>query len=281
MTDELSTCLWFNGDAKNAAEFYRTVFSSSYESVSENSMTVHYRLFGRKFMHLNGGPDFKINPAISFYVELSDNTNLEIIWEKLIEGGRILMPLSAYSWSEKYGWCADKYGVNWQVVKCHDEFQKVSPHLMFTGPNNGKANEAIQFYTELFAKSKICKMSKYNENDLDICGHLKFGQFELNGSLFNAMDSSGPHDFNFNEAVSIMINVETQEEIDYYWNAFESSGGKPGRCGWIKDKYGISWQVIPSILGKLLSNSQTASKATSAFLPMTKFIIADLVNATS
>ena len=277
MTGELGTCLWFNDNAKDAAEFYRTVFSSSYDSISESSMAVHYSLFGRKIMHLNGGPHFKINPAISLYVELSDNIKLQEIWDKLVDGGKISIDIN--SSNEKYGWCEDKYGVNWHLVKSHDENQNVTPHLMFTGPNFGKAKEAMHFYTSMFNRSKI--ISEYDEIDANVSRRTKFSKFELNGSLFNVMDSNEQHDFNFNEAVSIMIHVDTQEEIDYYWEVFERDGGKPGRCGWIKDKYGVSWQVIPSILGKLMSNPDTAQKTSSAFLRMNKFIISDLVNATT
>ena len=92
------------------------------------------------------------------------------------------------------------------------------------------------------------------------------------------MDSSAPHQFSFNEAVSFIITVDTQEEIDYYWNALVEHGA-PGRCGWLKDQYGISWQVVPSCLGKFMTNPATAPKATYAFLQMSKFIIADLEKA--
>jgi predicted 3-demethylubiquinone-9 3-methyltransferase (glyoxalase superfamily) len=149
---------------------------------------------------------------------------------------------------------------------------------MYTGANSGKAAEAIKFYTSLFEQGNIIHMSQYEEAEPDVTGYIKYAQFELNGLPFGAMDSSADHQYNFNEAVSFVITVDTQEEIDHYWNHF-SEEGKPGRCGWIKDKYGVSWQVVPSILGKLMTNPASAPKATYAFMQMSKFIIADLEQA--
>ena len=147
--------------------------------------------------------------------------------------------------------------------------------MMFVGQNAGKTEEAINFYANIFDKNKIVAISRYEEGEPDQTGFIKYSQFELQGLPFGAMDSSANHQFNFNEAVSFVITVDTQDEIDHYWNKL-LEGGKAGKCGWIKDKYGISWQVVPSILGKMMTNPETAPKATYAFLQMSKFIIADL-----
>jgi predicted 3-demethylubiquinone-9 3-methyltransferase (glyoxalase superfamily) len=277
MTKPISTCLWFDGKSKEAFLFYKEVFGDV-ELISENPFAVNYNLFGRRFMHLNGGPGFTINPSVSFFISAESQTELESIWVNLIQGGSVLMPLGEYPWSAQYGWCADKYGVNWQLMLGHESSCKVMPNLMFTGDNSGKADEAINFYTSLFDQSNILQISHYEEAEPDVTGYIKYAQFELNGLPFGAMDSSADHQFNFNEAVSFVITVDTQEEIDHYWNLFAESG-KPGRFGWIKDKYGVSWQVVPSILGKLMTNPASAPKATYAFMQMSKFIIADLEEA--
>ena len=273
----LSTCIWFDGKAKDAYLFYKEVFGDV-ALISENPFTVNYHLFGRRFMHLNGGPGFPINPSISFFISASSGSEITTTWDKLIQGGKVLMPLGEYPWSAQYGWCADKFGVNWQLMLGHESSCKVMPHLMFTGDNSGKTMEAITFYTGLFDQSKVIQISKYEENEADITGYIKNAQFELNNLPFSAMDSSANHGFDFNEAVSFIISVDTQAEIDHYWDHF-SNGGKPGKCGWIKDKYDVSWQVVPSILGKYMTNPETAPKATYAFLQMSKFIIADLIKA--
>lgn len=277
MKNSISTCIWFDGKAKEAFLFYKEVFGDV-ELISENPFTVNYNLFGRRFMHLNGGPGFPINPSISFFISATNQAELSTIWEKLIQGGKALMPLGAYPWSAQYGWCADQFGINWQLMIGHESSCKVMPHLMFTGDNSGKAAQAIDFYTGLFKESKVVNISHYEEGEPDITGNIKYAQFELNGLPFGAMDSAANHGFDFNEGVSFIITLDTQVEIDRYWEIF-SNGGKPGKCGWIKDKYGVSWQVVPSILGKYMSNPVTAPKATYAFMQMSKFIIADLEKA--
>lgn len=277
MTHELSTCLWFDGKAKQAMEFYKTVFEDV-EIISENPLAVNYRIYGRRFMNLNGAAGFAINPSISFFISASTEQEAEELWVKLIQGGQALMPLGSYPWSEKYGWCSDQFGVNWQIMLGHHSSNKIMPNLMFVGQNAGKAAEAIEFYTQLFDYSKTIQINTYEKGEPDTEGFIKYAQFELMNLPFGAMDSSAAHQFNFNEGISFIITVDTQEEIDYYWNTF-AHGGQPARCGWIKDKYGVSWQVVPSILGKLMTNPATAPKATYAFLQMSKFVIADLEKA--
>ncbi|MFN5023811.1 MAG: VOC family protein [Chitinophagaceae bacterium] len=274
MTQELSTCLWFDNKAKEAFQFYKDVFGDV-ELLSENPMAVVYKIYGRRFMNFNGGPEYSINPSISFFISAANQEEIEVFWNKLSNCGNIMMPLNKYPWSEQYGWCADQYGVNWQLMLGHQSSCKIMPHMMFVGQNAGKTEEAIHFYASIFDKNKIVAISRYEEGEPDQTGFIKYSQFELQGLPFGAMDSSANHQFNFNEAVSFVITVDTQDEIDHYWNKL-LEGGKAGKCGWIKDKYGISWQVVPSILGKLMTNPETAPKATYAFLQMSKFIIADL-----
>jgi predicted 3-demethylubiquinone-9 3-methyltransferase (glyoxalase superfamily) len=274
MTHELGICLWFDNQAKEAALFYKTVFNEV-EIIADNPVAVTFRLYGLRFMNLNGGAGFPINQSISFFVNADSLEELDAIWEKLSEGGNILMPLNKYPWSEKYGWCSDRFGVNWQLMLGHESSAKIIPSMMFSQDNNGKAAEAINFYTSIFSASSIISISKYEKEDADTEGNLKYAQFLLNNTPFCAMDSSMPHAFTFNEGVSFIVTVDSQEEIDHYWSSL-SEGGQPGRCGWLKDKYGVSWQIVPTILGKLMSNPETAPKTTQAFLKMSKFVIADL-----
>ena len=229
-------------------------------------------------MNLNGGPGFNINPSISFFLSMENEAKTQSLWEKLTVDGKILMPLNKYPWSDKYGWCADKYGVNWQLMLGHKSKSKLMPNMLFTGQQNGKANEAIHYYTNLFKGATVINIDTYKKGEPDTEGNIKYAQFELNELSFGAMDSSAPHQFSFNEAVSFIITVDTQEEIDYYWN-YLIQNGAPGKCGWLKDKFGISWQVVPTCLGKFMTNPAIAPKAAYAFLQMSKFIIADLEKA--
>ena len=154
MTHPLGICLWFDKQAKEAADFYQTVFPG-FKSLSANPLAVNYTLYGRRFMHLNGGPGYTINPSISFFIESNDTNQLQEIWEKLSEGGKVMMAMNSYPWSPKYGWCSDQFGVNWQLMFTEREDVAVIPNMMFTQHHNGKAYEAIQYYTSIFSNSSI------------------------------------------------------------------------------------------------------------------------------
>lgn len=129
---------------------------------------------------------------------------------------------------------------------------------------NGQAKDAAEFYCSVFRNSKINSV-----NPLVV-------MFELNDTKFMALNG-GPH-FQFNEAVSFVVDCETQEEIDHYWNKL-TEGGQESMCGWLKDKFGVSWQIVPTILGKLMSDPEKSGRVVQAFMKMKKFDIATLVNA--
>lgn len=231
-------------------------------------------------MCLNGGSDVKINPSISFFVVYETEKEVDEAWQKLIDGGKELMPLDAYPWSKKYGWLEDKFGVSWQLDfgNMGDVGQKFTPTMMFTGEQHGKAAEAIKFYTSIFKDSSITGILKYTSEDNDVEGTVKHAQFKLGNSVIMAMDSSLVHQARFNEAVSLVVECETQQEIDYYWHKL-TEGGAESNCGWLKDKFGVSWQIVPAILGKLMNDQEKAPKVVEAFMQMKKFEIDKLVNA--
>ena len=231
MKHPIYTCLWFDGNAKEAAEFYCSVFPDSVIT-SENPMVVIVESSGHKFMLLNGGPHFTLNPSVSFFVACESVEEVDKTWERLIEGGSVLMPLDKYDWSEKYGWVQDKFGVNWQlsVSKKEDIGQRFTPSLMFTNAQAGKAEQAIQFYTSVFEESSVIGIMRYSASDPDVEGTVKHAQFKLGNRVFMAMDSSFTHAFNFNEAISFVVDCETQEEIDYFWGKL-SAVPEAEQCG--------------------------------------------------
>jgi predicted 3-demethylubiquinone-9 3-methyltransferase (glyoxalase superfamily) len=193
------------------------------------------------------------------------------------------MDLGAYPFSERYGWIQDRYGLSWQLMFLGDrEFkQKIIPTLMFVGNVVGKAEEAVNFYVSVFHNSMVGGIDRYGKGeDPDAEGTIKHASFTLEGQEFAAMDSAHAHEFAFNEAISLMVHCETQEEIDYYWEKL-SADPKAEQCGWLKDKYGLSWQVTPNALQEMLNDKDEKRKArvTEAFLKMKKFDIAELRNA--
>lgn len=152
--------------------------------------------------------------------------------------------------------------------------QKITPFLWF----DGKAEEAVNFYTAIFKNSKVVGMSRWGEGSPFPKGQIMSATFELAGQQFYAIDA-GPQ-FKFTEAVSFFVNCEAQEEVDYYWEKL-SAGGEKSRCGWLKDKFGVSWQVVPTVLGKMLQDRDAAKvgRVLQAMLQMDKFDIAALERA--
>ena len=279
MENQIYPCLWFDGNAKVAAEFYCSVFVKS-RITSDNPIVVVFLSSGQKFMCLNGGSEYKPNPSISFYVICETINEIETAWNKLLDGGNVLMPLDKYDWSEKYGWVQDKFGISWQLTfgKFQEVGQKFTPTLMFTNKQAGRAEEAISFYSSVFDNSSIVGILKYSSGENDVKGYVKHAQYKLGEQVFMAMDSSLTHDFNFNEAISLVVECDTQKEIDLYWQKLGMEG-EESQCGWLKDKFGVSWQVVPSILGKLMNDPEKAPRVMKAFMKMKKFEIEKLVNA--
>ena len=275
MQNEIYPCLWFDGNAKQAAEFYCSIFPDS-KITTDTPMVVNWELWGKKFMGLNGGPIFKINPSISIFVNCKTVEQTDEIYNGLAAGGEPLMAIGKYDWSERYGWIKDKYGLTWQVMLSTEE--KICPALLFTGDKFGKAEEAINLYTGIFDNSSINVMQLYPEQT-PFEGKVLFSESKLNNYNLIAMDGPGEHAFAFNEAVSFVVECRNQEEIDNYWNKLLDDGGKESRCGWLKDRFGLSWQIIPANMGKIMTDPEKGQRAMAAMMKMLKIDIATLENA--
>ena len=156
--------------------------------------------------------------------------------------------------------------------------QRITPCLWF----DSEAEEAARFYTSIFKNSRIGRITRYGKEGFEIhrrpAGSVLTVEFELNGQSFMALNG-GPV-FKFNEAVSLVVDCDTQQELDTYWTKL-SAGGDPTaqQCGWLKDKYGLSWQIVPTILPKLLSDPATSEHVMKALLQMKKLDIAALTHA--
>lgn len=284
-------CLWFDGTAEAAATFYVSLFADSritrllrfHDEVRDPSgqpagtvMTVDFELAGYHFVGLNGGPQFRFNPAVSFFVVAEDEAEVERLWAALGEGGTVMMPLDRYDWSPRYGWLSDRFGVSWQIAlgKIEEVGQKITPSLLFVGDQCGRAEQAVELYTGLFPGSHVDGIARAD-------GLVLHAQFGLGGEKMMVVDSAAEHHFAFTEAVSLQIACATQDEVDHYWAKLVANGGEEGHCGWLKDPFGVSWQVVPSKLVELLHHPDSAATArlTKAFLAMKKFDIAALERA--
>ncbi|NND31354.1 MAG: VOC family protein [Saprospiraceae bacterium] len=280
MSKIIYPCLWLDDQARPAADFYCSLFADSHIT-KESSVVVEFELTGFKIIGLNGGPNFSINPSISLFVSCADDAEINRLSESLGEGGSFMMPLDKYPWSEKYAWVKDKFGMTWQLMR--EEVpkgrSKIIPSLLFSNKQYGKATEALKLYTSLLPNSQLHHMEFYGENEVQQEGNLKFGHFTLNGQLFAAMDGPGDDKLAFNEGVSFVVECNNQEEIDHYWNSLTANGGEESMCGWLKDKFGVSWQIIPTVLGKLMSDPKRGPDVMNALLKMRKLDIAKLENA--
>lgn len=194
-----------------------------------------------------------------------------------------MMPLASYPFSERYGWTADRYGLSWQVM--HDAMgeidQPIVPSLLFVRDSCGKAEEAINHYASVFPNSKVEHVDRYGEGEEpDRPGTVRHAYVSLDGYKLAAMDSAHEHEFGFNEAVSLMVGCKSQEEIDHYWDGL-SAVPEAEQCGWLKDAFGVSWQVTPDDLDRMLStgSEEQVARVTQAFLQMKKFDLAELQRA--
>ncbi|MES3019614.1 MAG: VOC family protein [Bacteroidota bacterium] len=281
MKRQITPCLWYDGQAKEAAALYCSAFAKS-KITSQSPIVIEIEVDGYRFILLDGGPMYKPNPSISFYVVCEDEKELDHAWNTLSEGGNVLMALDNYPWSERYGWIGDKFGVTWQLAlgKISDVGQKITPSLLFTNKQYGRVDEAIAHYSSIFRNSKVDGVMRYEADESpDEAGKVKHAQITLDGQKLMLMESSASHDFDFSEGVSLTVYCETQDEIDYYWTALTENGAE-SRCGWLKDEFGISWQIIPSVLGELMSDPRKAGKAAQAFMSMRKLNIEQIVQAT-
>jgi len=256
MNNSIYPCIWCNNNAAEVARFYESVFPET-KITDKDPLLVMLEMQGQKVMLLNGGDQFPPNPSISLMYLTSSESEVEHIYAKLIESGMALMPLDKYPFSSMYGWVEDQFGVSWQLYTGKDEdiIQKIVPTLMFVEKNNGKAAEAVDFYTALFPGAESRGMLRYSGEEGETAGNIQHGEFLINHYLLMIMDSSWPHAFHFSEGVSLVVECNSQEEIDSYWSGLISGGGEESMCGWLKDRYGVSWQIIPAALDKLIAKS--------------------------
>ena len=277
--------LWFDGKAEEAANFYASLFENSkivsiMPGPNGTAMGLTFLINEQEFIAFNGGPMFSLSPAISFFIPCQTKQGIDRLWEQLSVEGKVLMELDTYPFSEKYGWIEDKFGVSWQIMLATEPNQKITPSLLFVGAQQGKAEEAINFYTSIFQNSGISQIERYSAEDNDVEGTIMYASFSLNGQEFAAMDSSMEHAFNFTPAISLFVKCETQQEIDVFWEML-SKGGAKSRCGWLQDKYGVSWQIVPPVLGEMLSDPdpEKSKRVMNAMLQMDKLDIMVLKQA--
>lgn len=299
MAQKITPNLWFDGNAREAVDFYTStlpdgkVAATQYypKSVDEGladfqkdmagkELLIDFELGGMRFGAINAGPEFQFNQSISFMLNFDPSRDeqaqgrLDRLWQKLIEGGEALIPLDVYPFSKRYGWVKDRYGLTWQVILTNPEGDSrpfIVPSLMFAGRNTNRAEEAMNFYLSVFPGGKQGTVARYGEETGPAKAEaLAYADFTLAGQWFAAMDSGVEQDLAFNEAISLSVACKDQAEIDALWGQL-SSVPEAEQCGWCKDKYGVSWQIVPENMDELMQRPNAYAR----LMPMKKIVIAD------
>ena len=289
----ISPCIWFNNNIEEAVNCYTMLFANSsigkiahYQKEAaaisgqpEGAiLTMAFRLAGQDFLALNGGPYYSLTPAISFFVSCDTEAELDALWAGLSENGMALMPLAEYPFSKKFGWLQDRFGVSWQLNLAPRK-QKIAPFFLFVKEQHGRAAEAMEFFTSVFEGGKTGSIERFGAGEHEPEGSVKHGIFELAGQEFMASESAMNHAFTFTGAISLMVYCDSQHEIDHYWYTLISGGGKESMCGWLEDKFGISWQIVPTCLDKLMADTKRGNRVMQALLQMRKLDIDALKKA--
>lgn len=265
---------WFDHNAEKAVDFYLSVFKDSkinttfhYPKTEEEGLadfqkdlagkvlTIDFEISGYRFTAINADTTFKPTPSISFFYTCDSKEESDAFWKKLVTGGKALMELGEYPFSKYYGWVQDKFGYSWQLMLNNptgDKRPKIVPSLMFTQARDGQAEDAMKFYTSVFKESEESHdLNRYPSDMPDREGMISHADFRLLDQWFAVMDGGKDHEFSFSPAISLMVKCKDQEEIDYYWEKL-SANPNFEQCGWLEDKYGVSWQIAPENIDELI-----------------------------
>lgn len=292
--------IWFNRSAEEAGAFYTSVFQGATSIVGARYpdevpdwqrdfaggvLTVDLVIDGYEIRLINAGDEFRPNPSISFLLNFDPlffggdtdaaRARLDEVWAGLAEDGAVLMELGEYPFSRRYGWVQDRYGVSWQLMLPDPEGEQrpfVIPQLMFSGRVQNRARQAAELYSSLFEDSGVGFIAEHQEKTGPAeAGSVMFGEFQLAGQRFSMMDSAVEQDFTFSCGVSLEVRCADQEEIDRLWTAL-SAVPEAEQCGWLEDRYGVCWQIVPEDMGELLDRPGAYER----MLSMKKIVIADL-----
>jgi predicted 3-demethylubiquinone-9 3-methyltransferase (glyoxalase superfamily) len=282
-TPIISTCLWFDSEAAEAAALYKAAFPDM-KIIRETGKdgqagfySVTFEIGGHRFMAMNGGRS-PLTPAISFSYHCRTVAEVDELWQQLSTDGMVMMPLQQYDWNERYGFLQDRFGVSWQLFLNPDAAVRLMPCLLFPYQKNGDAVAAMELYTKAIPDSEIKAWFPYPEGEVK--GNVMYGDFLLHGQLYSAMDSGVAMPATFTDAVSLLVQVADQEKLDKIYDCLVEEG-EAAPCGWLKDRFGVWWQVVPADLGSYIfhEDKQKAKQAMAAMLQMQKIEISKLQQA--
>lgn len=285
--------LWYDTQAKEAAEWYGTLFPDSailsVETImgtpSGDTEIINFQLAGQEFLAISAGPYFSFNPSISLMVHCATPEEVDRLWNELIAGGSELMKIDTWPFSPRYGWLQDRYGLSWQLMCVQPGMdvpsQRIVPSLLFSDGVCGAAEEAIRFYCEVFDDAELEFVSHYAEGEaMSDKAKVNYAAFRLHDMRLSAMDHAMGADFTFTEAFSILVRCDDQAELDKLWDRL-TAVPESEQCGWLKDKYGVSWQIVPANLEEVMKtdSEEESERVMAAFLTMGKLDVEALARA--
>lgn len=277
MENKFAPCLWVDNQVEEMTELYTKVFENgkplktlyfledAHGKIGD-ILTQSVQLANQEFILLNGGPEFKATASISYMVTCTSETQLQVLWQELSEGGKLLMNLAIYPGVGQFGWLEDRFGISWQFsLDQSSSSQKITPCFMFSGEQYGNASRALAEWIEVFQSGEI--LEHYSNED----STTKLAKFTLHQQEFMAMDSAVDHDFTFSLANSFYVYCENQKEIDRLWTAITSKGTEMP-CGWMGDRFGVAWQTVTRDMDTMLDrkNLTKALAVTQAVYGMMK-----------
>jgi len=297
-TQKIVPSIWFDHDAEEAGQFYAAALPNTTSRVKARypdevpewqasfagqPLVVEISIADLEVTLINAGDEFRPTPAISFLLNFDPlalggveaaRVALDATWAALSDGGKALMELGEYPFSPHYGWLEDRYGVSWQLMLTDPEGEPrpfAITQLMFSGAVQDKAREATELYVSLFDDAGFGSVVEYPQaTGTAGAGSVMFGEFHIGGQWFSMMDSNVEHAFTFTPGFSLQALCRDQAEIDRLWEAL-SAVPEAEQCGWLVDRFGVSWQIVPENMDELMQRPG----AYGHMMQMKKLVIED------
>ncbi|HEL2056651.1 TPA: VOC family protein [Streptococcus suis] len=249
--------LWYDTEAKEAVAFYVELFGGKIDwtytitdTPSGDSDLIQFQLGDMTLAAISAGPYFKLNESMSLMVNVANKDEVTCLYQTLSEGGRVLMPLGEYPFSPYYVWLEDRFGLSWQLSYAPDldKPYQFDICLLFSQEQVGLAQPMLDYYKDKLPQASVGQLSYYGEGEAAVeAAKLNYAELLVAGQKMIVMDHGYGGEASFNEAFSLMVYVDSQDELNFYYDLL-SAVPEAEMCGWVKDQFGISWQIVPRIL---------------------------------
>ncbi len=289
MKSKIIPHLWFSDNGQEAIGFYTGLFKESSlrdlrvlpGNEFENVKVMSFELMNTPMMAIEAVSTFQFNASFSYYVYCGSDSEVQRLYNVLSENGNVVFPVGNYPWSSCYAWVVDKYGLSWQLDQ--DDIkteQKIVPTLMFSNQFSSSVAAYTEILKNIFPAFKLMVTAPYPVEQSPSEGALLFAQVKIAGFVINLMSSHHSQNFEFNESNSLMVYCQDQDEIDYYWNCLAENGMMQA-CGWLKDQFGVSWQIVPAKLDEMIFQTDQIQlkELTDVMLKMVKLDVGVLERA--